>query len=261
MKNQDISKLKSHQLLAKIGKRVLRPGGKEMTKKLINNLAINSEDKIVEFAPGLGFTAMLALKKHPKAYTGVEMDENHIKNLKKNVFSENGTSIHFHQGDAESTDLASESQDKIFGEAMLSMHANQRKTRIIKEASRILKKGGLYAIHELELNLREVELERETIIQKDLAHVSRVNARPLTIAEWSKLLEKEGFKIIKIERSPLRVLDPPRIIDDEGLFRALKIGINVITQPKIRKRVLEMRRTFKSHDRNLNAVAILAVKV
>lgn len=258
MEVQDVSKLQSHQLLAKVGKRVLRPGGKEMTKKLVENLNITSEDKIVEFAPGLGFTAQLALKKQPKSYVGVEMDENHIRNLRKNISGEN---ISFVLGDAESTGLEAESQDKIFGEAMLSMHANQRKTRIIKEASRILKKGGFYAIHELELNLSDSEQEKEEGIQKELAIVSRVNARPLTISEWTNLLEKEGFKILKIERSPLRVLEPSRIIDDEGFFRALKIGMNVMTHPKIRKRILEMRRTFKSNDKNLNAVAILAEKV
>lgn len=260
METQDASKLKSHQLLAKVGKRVLRPGGKEMTKKLIENLEINSQDKIVEFAPGIGFTASLAVKKHPKTYTGVEIDESHIKNLRKNVISANGTGINFIQGDAESTQLETNSQDKIFGEAMLSMHANQRKSRIIKEASRILKKGGFYAIHELELNLDKSEKEKEADIQKDLALVSRVNARPLTIAEWTRLLEEEGFKIIKVERSPLRVLEPARIIGDEGFFRALKIGMNVMTHSVIRKRILEMRRTFKNNDKNLNAISILAQK-
>lgn len=258
MEVKDVSKIESHQLLAKIGKRVLRPGGKEMTIKLVEDLKITPQDKIVEFAPGLGFTALLALKKHPKSYIGVEMDEKHVESLRNKITGEN---IRFIQGDAESTGLETESQDKIFGEAMLSMHANQRKSRIIKEASRILKKGGLYAIHELELNLKDIELGKEEGIQKDLALVSKVNARPLTLAEWSRLLEEEGFKIIKIERSPLRVLEPSRIIDDEGFFRALKIGMNVMTHPKARKRILEMRRTFKTHDKYLNAIAILAEKV
>ena len=258
MEVQDVSQLQSHQLLAKVGKRVLRPGGKEMTKMLVENLNITPQDKIVEFAPGLGFTASLALKKHPKSYIGVEMDEKHIENLRNKI---NGKNIKFILGDAEKTGLETESQDKIFGEAMLSMHANQRKTRIIKEASRILKKGGLYAIHELELNLNGMEEEMGEGIQKDLAIVSRVNARPLTISEWTRLLEEEGFKVIKVERNPLRVLEPSRIIGDEGFFRALKIGMNVMTHSGARKRILEMRRTFKTHDKCLNAVAILAEKM
>lgn len=258
MEVKEVEQLKSHELLAKIGKRVLRPGGKEMTKKLVENLNITSEDSIVEFAPGLGFTAQLALNKQPKSYVGVEMDEHHIEDLRKNISGEN---INFILGDAEKTGLANGSQDKVFGEAMLSMHANQRKTRIIKEASRILKKEGLYAIHELELNLSEIELEKEAVIQKELAVVSKVNARPLTISEWSRLLEDEGFEITTIERSPLRVLEPSRIIGDEGFFRALKIGMNVIKDSATRKRILEMRRTFKSNDRHLNAVSIIAKKV
>ena len=48
-------------------------------------LNISSVDEIVEFAPGIGFTASLALKHNPKSYTGVDADED-IVNLLKNKF-------------------------------------------------------------------------------------------------------------------------------------------------------------------------------
>lgn len=256
---KDIAHAESYAILAKIGKRVLRPGGRELTMQLIDSLAITETDKITEFAPGQGFTASLVVLKNPESYIGIERDGHHINALKHKVKSSGNTRIEFIQGDAEDTGLATGSRDKLFGEAMLSMHANQRKTRIIKEASRILKTGGLYAIHELELNIDDAEKEKE--IQKNLSQVSKVNARPITVSEWTKLLEDEGFEVIGIQRRPLRVLEPSRIIADEGFFQTLRIGFNVLTMPKVRKRVLEMRRTFKQHDKHLNAIAILARKV
>ncbi|MCO5258984.1 MAG: methyltransferase domain-containing protein [Crocinitomicaceae bacterium] len=258
---QDLEKAQSHYLLAKIGKRVLRPGGKEMTKQLIENLEISSEDKIAEFAPGLGFTASFVIQKHPKSYVGIEADKDHVQNLRRKLTSTKETFIEFIQGDAESTGLADGSIDKLFGEAMLSMHANQRKSRIIKEASRIVKKGGLYAIHELELSLSESELKKEGTIQRDLAVVSNVNARPLTVAEWIELLENEGFKVKSINRRPLRVLEPSRILDDEGLLNTLRIAFNIIRMPKARKRIFEMRKTFKQHSKHLIAISIIAERV
>ena len=75
-KKNPVSTQQGHWVLAAMGKRVLRPGGKELTEKLIDSLNITSSDDIVEFAPGLGFTAELALKRKPHSYIGVEMEDN-----------------------------------------------------------------------------------------------------------------------------------------------------------------------------------------
>ena len=48
--------LAGHWLLAKVGKKVLRPGGLETTRWLIEQLPIR-DLRVVVFAPGLGVTA------------------------------------------------------------------------------------------------------------------------------------------------------------------------------------------------------------
>src|SRR5512144_1363153 len=67
-------KLPGHWLLARMGKRVLRPGGLELTRRLLAALRIGTADHVVEFAPGLGITAGLVLERHPESYTAVERD-------------------------------------------------------------------------------------------------------------------------------------------------------------------------------------------
>src|ERR1043166_9284441 len=67
-------KMPGHWVLARLGKRVLRPGGMELTRRMIAALTIVSADDLIEFAPGLGITAQLALKRHPASYTAVERD-------------------------------------------------------------------------------------------------------------------------------------------------------------------------------------------
>lgn len=47
-------KTPGHWLLARLGKRVLRLGGLKLTRQLLESLAIESSDAMVEFAPGLG---------------------------------------------------------------------------------------------------------------------------------------------------------------------------------------------------------------
>ena len=74
-KEQNMNTSQGHWILAKMGKRVLRPGGKELSMKMIEGLNISPNDDVVEFAPGLGFTAGITLGKNPKSYTGVELNE------------------------------------------------------------------------------------------------------------------------------------------------------------------------------------------
>lgn len=257
MSNKTINKKQGHWILAKMGKKVLRPGGKELTLKLIENLGISSNDDVVEFAPGLGFTASLALKNNPKTYTGIELNEEAAGILRKTINGENQKII---IGNAANSTLNDENYTKVYGEAMLTMQADHRKSEIIKEAHRILKKGGLYGIHELGLTPNEISEDKKAEIQRELAQVIKVNARPLTVNEWSELLEKEGFTVLKTETNPMHLLEKKRMIDDEGFFRTIKIAFNILTNPQARKRILAMRKVFRKYKDHLNAVSIVVRK-
>src|ERR1700731_4041582 len=68
-------KMPGHWLLARLGKRVLRPGGRQLTNRMIEALNIRPSDEVIEFAPGLGATARLTLKRKPTSYTAVERDK------------------------------------------------------------------------------------------------------------------------------------------------------------------------------------------
>lgn len=258
MSNKIIDVEQGHWLLAKMGKRVLRPGGKELTLKLINDLNITPQDRVVEFAPGIGYTALKVLKKHPKTYTGVELNEEAARGLKEKI---KGTHRNILIGNATKVALGNDSADKVYGEAMLTMQADHRKSEIIREAYRLLRKGGLYGIHELGLTPDNLSEEEKSKIQHELALSIKVNARPLTKSEWIKLLEKEGFRIVHVKTNPMLLLETKRIIDDEGFFHTLKIGFNVLRQPKARKRILEMKEVFKKFKDHMNAIAIVAEKI
>ena len=258
MNNKTINTEQGHWILAKMGKRVLRPGGRELTKKLVDSLHINGQDDFVEFAPGMGFTASMVLNKKPHSYSGIELNEEAANRLKIKI---NGTpSATIINTSAAHTGLKDCCVDKVLGEAMLTMQADARKSEIIKEAFRILKKGGLYGIHELGLTPNDLDPELKKSIQKRLAQVIRVNARPLTQNEWCALLEQEGFKVKEVFASPMHLLEPGRVVSDEGVFRTMKIGFNVLTHPSARKRILKMRKLFRQYEKQMIAYAIIAEK-
>ncbi len=156
--------------------------------------------------------------------------------------------------------MPEQSADKVYGEAMLSMHANHRKAELIREAYRILKPQGYYAIHELTLKPDDLDENVKLYIQKELALAIKVNARPLTISEWTELLEKEGFKVLRTETAPMHLLEPQRIINDEGIWGSITIAKNILLHPAMRKRVLKMKSIFKKYEKNMGAVTIIARK-
>lgn len=258
MKVSNIQKAQGHWLLAKMGKRVLRPGGKELSMKLIDDLSISQKDDLVEFAPGMGKTAAVLIEMQPKTYTGVDADQEVVSRLKERLGNEK---CQFVNAQASETGLKSNSVDKVIGEAMLTMHADHRKSEIIKEAKRILRTGGLYGIHELALKPDNLPEEVKAEIDRELALSIKVNARPLTLAEWKELLKAEGFKIKTMTVNEMLLLEPGRVLDDEGWLRALKIGFNILTHPDAKKRIMHMRSVFRKHQRHLCSVAIVAEKI
>ena len=255
---KSIEKAESYDLLSRVGKKVLRPGGVQLTQKLLDKLNIGTEDDVVEFAPGLGFTASITLSKHPKSYTGIERDALSVDRLKKKFPHKPCTFIIV---DVAKSGLLAGCATKVYGEAMLTMHADHRKKEIIAEAYRLLKPDGLYGIHELGLNTDEISNITISDVKKELAQVSHVNARPLSTNEWVELLEQQGFKVIAVETSKMLLLEPKRMLADEGLMNFLRIIWNLIMQPKTRERVLALRKAFKKHQRNLTGVAIVAQKL
>lgn len=260
--NKKSNHAQGHWLLAKMGKKVLRPGGKELTKKMLSNLSISGNDHVVEFAPGLGLTAKMTLDKQPSSYTGVELNQEASKIALQNIKQSSNFTNHCNiiTANASNTALANATYDKVYGEAMLTMQSDQQKIAIIKEAHRILKVGGLYGIHELGLQPNDISDKLKQQIQKDLSKVIKVNARPLTVTEWSKLAEQQGFTTKATATNTMALLEPKRLIADEGLFGTLKIGFNILTHAKERQRILAMRKVFRKHRHHLNAVSLVFEK-
>lgn len=249
-------KMPGHWLLARLGKRVLRPGGLELTRRLLSRLNIGPTDDVVELAPGLGVTASLIIQKKPASYRGIERDEEAAGITREAISAAGVISV----GHAEATGLPDGSASVVIGEAMLTMQPQAHKEAIIAAAARLLRPGGRYGVHELAIIPDDVPTEVESEISRALSGAIHVGARPLTEAAWRSLFEATGFTRIQVEFAPMHLLEPRRLIADEGLGRTLLFAARVVLQPDARKRVLTMRRIFRKHGQWLCAIAIVAEK-
>lgn len=138
---RDDSAVAGHWLLARLGKRVLRPGGVELTRTLLSRAELGGAD-VVELAPGLGRTATEIVARGPRSYVGAEGDPD-AANMVRGVLSDLGAqNAAVRVADAAETGLPDASSDVVVGEAMLTMQGDAAKQAIVAEAARVLRPGA-----------------------------------------------------------------------------------------------------------------------
>lgn len=254
----DVAKMPGHWVLAQIGKRVLRPGGLELTRTLLDGLAIGEDDEVVEFAPGLGMTASMILDRKPRRYVGIERDEQAVQWTARQLPRNANVSVV--GGTVDRTTLPDTTTSVVIGEAMLSMHTQEHKRRIVAEAFRLLRPGGRYGIHELCIVPDDIPVDQRQEIDRALSATIHVGVRPLPEHEWKHLLEDVGFRVTEIGYAPMYLLRPRRLVQDEGVLGALRLAKNLALNRVARRRVLAMRRVFEQYRNNLCAIVLIAQK-
>ncbi|KUN88494.1 hypothetical protein AQJ66_06530 [Streptomyces bungoensis] len=255
----DASRMPAHWLLARMGKRVLRPGGLELTRWMIDALAIGPEDRVVELAAGLGATAPLVLARGPACYTAVDRDAAAVARL-AGLTAPGATRVRAVRADAAATGLPDGSATVVYGEAVLTMQPEAAKRRIVREARRLLDGStGRYALHEMCLLPDGLDPALAGRIAADLYDVLHVGSRPLTPAGWGALLTAEGLTVTARTTVPMALLEPRRLVADEGLVHALGIAGRVLRDPAARERVQRMRRVYHRHRDHLGAIGLVAV--
>lgn len=251
---QHPAKMQGHWLLARAGKRVLRPGGVELTRQMIDMLAIGPEDRVVEFAPGLGVTAGMVLQKHPQAYWGVEREPVAVGRLRQRF---TGAASHIVLGQAEASGLPDACASVVYGEALLSMQNQQQKNRIVSEACRLLAPGGRYGIHELCFLPDEIPNHVRQEIQAAMSREIHAGVQPLCRNEWIRLFKQNGLKVTWSGKAPMHLLEPCRLLADEGLIGGLRIAFRMTANPGLGQRILAMRRIFNKYEEHLGAVSLV----
>jgi cyclopropane fatty-acyl-phospholipid synthase-like methyltransferase len=246
-----------HWLLARLGKKVLRPGGLELTRHLLASLDIGPTDAVVEFAPGMGATAEMTFARNPASYVAIERDEAAANNLRQKL---DGLNYEFRIGSADHTGLPDACATVVYGEAMLTMQTPDMKERIVREAARLLQPGGRYGMHELCVVPDEISVEVEKEIAQALSDSIHVGARPLRVSEWRKLLADAGLEVITEYQVPMELLEPSRLVADEGVSGALHIVWNALHDAEALARMSEMRTVFRKYHSHLAAIALVARK-
>jgi hypothetical protein len=74
------------------------------------------------------------------------------------------------------------------------------------------------------------------------------------------LLEEAGFSVSGANEAPMHLLEPKRMIQDEGLWGGLKFASRVIASSSARRRIRGIRQAFNRYSDYINAAVLIAVK-
>jgi hypothetical protein len=74
------------------------------------------------------------------------------------------------------------------------------------------------------------------------------------------VLDQAGLTVIQQQTGAMRLLDPAQVLRDEGAVHTARIVWNIMTQPVLRDRILEMRRVLTQYQPDLGYITLYAVR-
>lgn len=253
----DAATMPAHWLLARLGKKVMRPGGLPVTKTMLAGLGIGPDDDVVDLAPGLGVTVQLVKAARPASFRGLERGEAEAERARRLAGAAPYTCV---VAPPEATGLPEGSASVVYGEAVLSLETDATKGEIIAEAARLLRPGGRLGLHELLLRPDDLAEARKREIEDDLTRTLRVRARPLTLTEWKALLQAGGFEVTVASPASLLLLSPATVLRDEGIGGTVRMMARTVRQPAALTRVSAFLRIFRRYSDHLGSIALVARK-
>lgn len=243
--------------LYKLGKKSIAPGGEELSEKMVELLNITTQDKVVEFAPGIGKTAGMVLKYKPLEYTAIDNNQwvaEHWGKLKE-MYSKA-----FRKGPYWETGKNPESISKTYGENYLIALTEPQQNQLLAEASRISKVGALFGMHEIMIADNEASLRKRNLIEKELSMTLQRPIKLRSKSEWLEMLKKHHFALHAEAQSALQNSKTRTLLKDEDWLRSVKICYKWVADKSNRAHLRNLINIFKKYQQYLQASVLVALK-
>jgi len=260
IKKTKTDKLNFHQVLQRVGKTVFRPGGSQATEILHAWAAadFHPNSVVLELSAGLG-TGGMALADQCKCHVVLSDRDTSRLDQAAQMAKERGLDdlVQVRPLDMRTIDTSlagDEHYDAVIVEASLTHMPTAVKTKIFADLHAHTKQVLLHEI----VVLDGTTPEQASAIGREVGSSLGVGFHPLTLAEWSDLLEQNGYQVTHTQCGPLQFLNPIHILQDEGLGGMGKIAWNLATHADLRQRVLSTKQMMESHRDHLGYIILRA---
>lgn len=153
-------------------------------------------ETVLDLGSGAGLDVLLSARRvapSGKAY-GLDMTDEMLELARRNQAEAGITNAEFLKGDIEDIPLPDQSVDVIISNCVINLSVD--KPRVLREAHRVLRPGGRFAVSDV-VTSREFSEEEKV----DMASWTGCIAGALTIAEYEQGLDAAGFSDVRVEAS------------------------------------------------------------
>jgi SAM-dependent methyltransferase len=173
-------------------------------------LASLSEGEVVlDLGSGGGIDVLLSAKRvGPTGFVyGLDMTDEMLELAERNRLAQGATNVSFLKGHIEEVPLPHETVDVVISNCVINLSAD--KGRVLREAFRVLRPGGLFAVSDV---IVQGQIPAE--LRADMESWVGCVAGALEEGEYRSLLTAAGFDDIDIEVT--RVYDPADLVSAGG---------------------------------------------
>lgn len=236
-----VSKCDIFDFMAKyVGMTVVHPGGYDATRELLDKLQIDNSSHVIDIACGKGTSAIYAARKYGCKVTAIDISPELIEEAKRIARMKNvAQRVDFAVCDALKLPYENESFDAAMSQAMLVLVDD--KIQAIKEARRVLKKGGNAGWLELSWKSEPTE---EFIDHVSTVLCSYCMRRAETYEGWKTTFETAGIRNVGIIKRTFKNGSLFDMLRDEGLVNSLRIFSRYVGNSDVRKRMQLINRTI-----------------
>lgn len=248
---QTIKEEPTPMFLARLGKTVLRPGGKAATNWLLERCQLTPETKVLEVATNMATTAIHIANVYGSKVTGIDLNPIAVEKAQANIHKHGLEEfVDVQVGNALDLPFPDSSFDVLINEAMLTGLSEDMKCAALKEYARVLKPGGILATHDI----LHVSTEEDTV------HNGQpfTKEQDLTEAGWAQYYEQSTFKIMESKAGGLHLLSFIGLIKDEGLEGIQKIIEHVKKSEEDTQRFIEQVERFDDYRESVGHIAFIS---
>jgi len=174
---------------------------------------LNAGEVVLDLGSGGGIDVLLSAKRvgpTGKAY-GLDMTDEMLALARKNAAEVGATNVEFLKGHIEEIPLPDDSVDVIISNCVINLSADKR--QVLREAFRVLKPGGRFAVSDVVVN-GEVPAEVRRSMELWVGCV----AGALEVSQFEALLTEAGFEDASVEPTRVyRVEDARAFLEEAGL--------------------------------------------
>jgi SAM-dependent methyltransferase len=226
----DLHLIPPYTVLALVGKKVIRPGGRQSTEEIFRLADLRPGQHVLEVGCGVGTTAIEIARRFDCQVTAVDIDKVMLDRARTNVHAAGmEAKVTVQEADVEALPFDDQTFDRVIIEAVLSF---VDQPRAVQQVLRVCRDGGRVVDHEFKW-LHEPPA--------DVRHRFETEVCPRAHwGDWQEIYQCAGLQDVEAVSGASRLLTPPGLIRDEGIVRTFAIVGRLISNRHYRRRIISL---------------------